>query len=117
MNELGLEKFRVETNKFHAKGRVYNVTDIIELAKNLEPFDLILKGIDLSISPWGELDIKRYSEHMIRVNEAYMKYPIILDDSGFICDGWHRVVKAIVNGHRSIKAVRLTVMPDPVRIE
>lgn len=117
MSELGLEKFNYKTNKFHRKGRVYNVTDLIEISKKLEPFDLLIKGIDLGVCPWGEIDIKDFVEHVIRVNESDMNHPVILDDTGFICDGWHRIVKAIVRGDITIKAVRLTVMPDPIRIE
>jgi hypothetical protein len=114
MNELGLEKFNYSTNKYTRNGKVYNATDIIEVSKNLEPFDLLIKGIDLGVCTWGEIDIKDFAEHMIRVNDSNLDYPIILDDTGFICDGWHRVVKAIIKGDSTIKAVRLTVMPEPI---
>ena len=117
MNELGLEKFNYSTNKFTRKGRTYLVTDLIEMSKTFEPFDLLIKGIDLDVLPWGEINMKDISEHFIRIEKADMKYPVILDDTGFICDGWHRIVKAICRGDKTIKAVRLTVMPDPVRVE
>ena len=51
------------------------------------------------------------------MNQADLKYPIILDDTGFICDGWHRLLKSIVEGKDTIKAIRLKVMPDPVEVK
>lgn len=41
------------------------------------------------------------------------KLPIILDDLGYITDGWHRVAKAILEGKETIKAVRIQNMPAP----
>jgi len=34
-----------------------------------------------------------------------------LDPDGFIMDGWHRVVKALVEGRQTIKAVRFETLP------
>ncbi len=90
----------------------YRAVDLIEASKDLEPFDLALQGIAIGSSPWGS-SIKSFVFHYERVNNADLKYPIILDDEGFICDGWHRVAKAILNGQTHIKAVRLEVMPEP----
>ena len=112
MNELGIDKFSYPDSTYTRFDRKYRVAELIEAAKDLEPFDLLIKGIDLGVKPWGEQDIKDIAWHMIRINDADMSHPIILDDTGYVCDGWHRVVKAIVEGRKTIKAVRLTVMPD-----
>ena len=36
---------------------------------------------------------------------------------GTICDGWHRVVKTILKGETTIKAIRIEEMPDPSSIK
>lgn len=91
----------------------YRVKDLIELSKDLSVFELPLAGIDLSGMPWTIDNVKDFCHHHKRVIDAKSEYPIILDNTGYICDGWHRVVKAILNGDRNIKAVRLTTMPEP----
>lgn len=113
MDELGIDTFDIGENNYTRNDRTYSVKDLIEVAKKYEPFDLLIKSIDIGSNPWGELSIKSYAYHIKRMNEANMDYPIILDDTGYICDGWHRLLKAIVNGQNTIKAVRLTIMPDP----
>lgn len=77
-----------------------------------EVFDLPLAGIDLSKLMWTMRDMKGVINHFNRVMKVDLSQPIILDEYGTICDGWHRVVKAALDGMESIKAVRLTSMPD-----
>jgi hypothetical protein len=48
-----------------------------------------------------------------RVQDTSLDYPIIMDRDGFIMDGWHRVVKALVEGRETIKAVRFDETPSP----
>ena len=50
--------------------------------------------------------------HLKRVNDTNLDYPVILDDEGVICDGWHRVAKAYLEGRPTVKAIRLLEMPD-----
>jgi len=114
MKELGISHFNYNSNTFTQGERIYKVTDLIKVAEKYDTFDLPLMGIDLGVHPWGEIDIKDFAYHMKRINEADMQYPIILDDTGYICDGWHRLVKAIMNNQNTIKAIRLTVMPEPI---
>lgn len=117
MNKLGINDFHYYTNTYTRAGKTWQVTDLIELSKDLQPFDLPIIGIDIGVEAWGEIDIKSFCYHMDRVNKSDLSYPIILDDTGFICDGWHRVVKAILEGNEIIKAVRLTVMPEAINTE
>ncbi len=99
---------------FTRSEKSYLVKDLIELSNNLPVFDLPLQGIDIGIMPWVIENVKDFCHHYKRVTETDMKYPVILDSTGYICDGWYRVAKAILNGDNSIKAVRLIVMPDPI---
>ncbi len=38
---------------------------------------------------------------MKRVLNTDLNYPIILNEEGFIMDGWHRVTKALLEGTRN----------------
>ena len=50
---------------------------------------------------------------MKRVLNTDLNYPIILNEEGFIMDGWHRVTKALLEGRETIKAVRFEKTPPP----
>ena len=45
--------------------------------------------------------------------DADLKYPIILDDDGYVMDGRHRITKALFQGKKSIRFVRFKKMPSP----
>lgn len=95
-----------------AGGQVWSVTRLIEHSKGLVPFDMPLAGICISEPVFRESKTARsIAEHVKRVNETDLQYPILLDPDGFIMDGWHRVVKALVEGHETIKAVRFLKLP------
>lgn len=49
-----------------------------------------------------------------RVLLADLNYPIILTPEGWIADGVHRLVKCLVEDRKTIKVVRLPVMPEPM---
>ena len=96
--------------------KVWKVASLIKHAKqqDLEIFDLPLCVIDLSVAVWetGDMGIKNFSKHIKRVTDTDLKYPVILDDNGFIMDGWHRIVKALSLELATIKAVRFDKTPD-----
>lgn len=113
MDRLGIKEFKFSENRYRRNDdEIYEVSDLIELAKDLKPFDLDIRGIDISFTPWGEYSLKGFCYHVQRMNKIKGEHHIILDDTGYICDGWHRLAKAIIEGKETIKAVRLTVMPD-----
>lgn len=113
MQPVKIDEFSINDCNYQLGDYKYKVTDLIEVSKNIKSFDLPLQGIDLSVRPWGEnMTIDSYIYHANRMSKADLKYPIILDNRGYICDGWHRVTKAIIEGRTTIKAVRLTIMPD-----
>lgn len=49
--------------------------------------------------------------HLIRINNADLKYPVIVGPKGKIIDGWHRLMKAVQLNRTSIKFVKLDKMP------
>lgn len=56
-------------------------------------------------------------EHFKSVKQADLRYPIILDEDGEILDGRHRLMRAILDGYETIKAVRFIENPRPCRVE
>ncbi|MBE9582801.1 MAG: hypothetical protein IMF18_14465 [Proteobacteria bacterium] len=104
----GLGSFREENQVWKVTSLIYHVKD-----QELEVFELPLCGINLATTVWesGDLKIKDFAKHWKRANDADLSYPVILDDDGFIMDGWHRVAKALFLGLSTIKAVRFDKTP------
>ena len=50
---------------------------------------------------------KKYKDHMRRIKEADLKYPIIVYDK-FVTDGVHRLTKAHLEKKKTIKAIVFT---------
>ena len=66
-------------------------------------------------STYDKLSLRKMVMHMQAVNDADMSCPIILDEDGEILDGRHRIMKALLNGYETIKAVRFDENPSPCR--
>jgi hypothetical protein len=56
-------------------------------------------------------------EHIRLIQTADLRFPIILSSDGRVMDGMHRVVKALLDGHATIDAVRFTADPEPDYID
>lgn len=103
-------------NNYVSDGKIYAASHLVQWCKEKKypVFDLPLAGIDLTYLPWNDLDnVKQIATHIKQINDTDLNYPVILDDKGYIADGWHRVVKALSLGLRSIKAIRIQEMPRP----
>ena len=107
-------------NIYRSDNNIWSASNLIQWCKEKEypTFDLPLAGIDLSYSPWTSLsNVKQIANHFKRVQSANLDYPVILDDHGYIADGWYRIVKALVYGKSTIKAIRIQEMPQPDGVE
>jgi len=82
-----------------------------EAAKKLKTFDMPIAGIDMGFRPWDMENLDSIAYHIDRVNKVDLNYPIILDDLGNVRDGFHRIVKAMIENKKTIKAVRFKEMP------
>ncbi len=117
--------------KFHFgyKGKRYPVPSLIALVKthNLTPveFDLYGRVVEQSEigSMWGKViinpdgtvkdkiplnPIMLANDHIKRILDADTEYPIIVWRNRRILDGFHRVIKAIYEGKKTIQAYELT---------
>lgn len=99
------------------KGGLYSVAKLVDDAKHLPVFDVPLVALDLSHRIWHEADMLSLARHVKRCMEADLDCPVLLDWTGSIADGRHRVLKAIALGKRTIKARRMTWQPEPCRRE
>lgn len=99
------------------QGNMYNVAKLVDVAKEFETFDVPLASLDLSAITWSDCSLYMIAFHVKKVIEADLSKPIILDWNGVVADGRHRIIKALCEGHRTIKAVRLTYRPQPDRVE
>jgi len=104
--------FHMNENFYRANGRRYQVKNLIECSKDLPVITIPIQAIYLGASPWGLKNFKSFIHHLTRVIECDLEYPILLDDEGYIADGWHRLAKAIMDGNETIEARRITVMPE-----
>ena len=57
------------------------------------------------------------AEHVKRINQADLAYPVILAADGHLMDGGHRIAKAWLEGRTEIDAVRFETTPPPDWIE
>lgn len=95
--------------------KVWSVARLVELSKSLPVFDAHLSSMCLRYE--FDCDMMDFLMHMNAVKNASLDYPIILSADGCIMDGRHRVMKAILEGKETIKAVRFDELPPPCRLK
>jgi hypothetical protein len=102
----------VADNIYSDDGKVWIVTNLIARAKDMEPFDLPLAAIYSGSEVWPPVgSAYGIAHHVRRALDVNTEYPIILCQRGFIMDGWHRVLRALIDGKATIKAVRFEETP------
>ena len=111
---LDLEPLKFYESTYTAYGNSYDAPTLVQFAKDkgYPTFDMPIAGIDMSELPFAVDDFAQFVWQLSRVMKTDLAYPILLDDHGTICDGWHRVAKAVMEGRTTIKAIRLQEMPD-----
>lgn len=102
-----------ESGYIKNNGDRWSVSTLIQYCKEQKypVFKLPLAAIPLNCLPFDVNNIDDLIWHMKRVRSADLQYPIILDDYGTVCDGYHRICKAILNGATEIDAIRIETMP------
>ena len=66
---------------------------------------------------YEKLTLREMVTHMKAVNAADLKKPVILDEDGELMDGRHRLMKAMLIGAKTIKAVRFDENPSPCSVK
>lgn len=93
----------------------WSVPRLFQLTKDLPVMTVPLDHLNI-YNVYDKITLRELAGHVIAVNEADLKYPIILDEDGEIMDGRHRIIKAIITGKKTIKAVRFDENPEPCEI-
>lgn len=100
-----------ETQTLTLHGYKYDIAGVIFESRDLEPFDLSLRGMTIDYSINGDGRILDFLKHMRAVLSADLSYPVILSPEGVLLDGRHRVARAIHEGKTTIRAVRFGKEP------
>ncbi len=97
----------------------WDVDRLVELSAGFTPIDLPLSEIgELDETFWfdhedQEPTCRRVAEHAKLMNETDLSHPIVLSRDGRVMDGMHRVCRALIEGRKTIRAVRFDVDPEP----
>ncbi|MBT4504122.1 MAG: hypothetical protein HOC74_40705 [Gemmatimonadetes bacterium] len=101
--------------------RLWYVDDLIDLSRDLPMVQVNIHDLDvLDRVAWygdnshhGRLTVRQVANHMKKIEEADLSYPIILSADGKLLDGFHRVAKAYYLGIDTLPAKRFTSDPAP----
>lgn len=93
----------------------WSVARLHSLSKDLPVMEIPLDHLNV-FNTYEKLTLREMVMHMKAVNDADLDYPVILDEDGDIMDGRHRIMKALLLGLPTIKAVRFDENPSPCRV-
>lgn len=105
----------IDQQKCNLGNHAWSVSRLIELSKSLPVMEIPVDHLNV-FNKYKDLTLRDMVMHMNAVNDADLKYPIILDEDGEIMDGRHRIMKVILIGKKTIKAVRFDENPEPCEI-
>lgn len=113
---MKIEKWSGPDEQFCRIGKnKWRCARLFELIKSLPILDVPIDYININ-EVYDEMTIRQLIMHMKTVNDADLSFPIILDEDGDLMDGRHRIMKALLTGAKTIKAVRFEDNPSPCKI-
>lgn len=93
----------------------WSVPRLFELSRNLPVMEVPLNHLSLYYT-YEKLTLRDMVMHMNAINNADLDKPIILDEDGELMDGRHRLMKAMLLGKETIKAIRFDENPSPCKV-
>jgi hypothetical protein len=118
-----LQKSRpTHSTEINGKRYIWFTERLWKLAQGLPEFDLEVESLqELDRDCWfgagSTPTIRAVATHCKRINEVDSKFPIIINANGRLMDGGHRLARAWLAGHKTIKAVQFVEMPEPDQIK
>ena len=96
----------------------WDVDRLIEMTKDAPIEEVVLTDLpEIDSVYWFDSSdaptVRKIVEHFRLMQEVDLSYPIIIGPDNRIMDGMHRVARALVEGRKTITAVRLLKVPDP----
>lgn len=111
---MEISNYRKYNRYSDSKGNVWIVTHLIWKAKDLPVFEFNINEELLDKTVFWKLNTTRdFLVHVEKTSQASSEFPIILSAEGEVMDGRHRIMKAILDGKTSIKAVQFITTPEP----
>lgn len=100
----------------------WDIRRLVELSRDLSRETVPLSRIsELNEAYWshdGErMTCREVVEHARLIAESDLSYPVILSSDGRVMDGMHRICKALLEGRKSVEAVRFSEDPAPDYID
>ena len=92
----------------------WSVERLINLSKDFKIMKIPIDHLNVYHN-YERVTLRQMATYIRAVNDADLDYPIILDEDGEIMDGRHRIVKCLVEGIKTIKAVRFDKNPEPCK--
>jgi hypothetical protein len=86
-----IKLYKPQTTKLNIDDLAFNL-EYTNLKNNIRPIDII-----------NDMNNKKYKDEIVRINNADIKYPIIIDANYNILDGVHRYLKHIIKNKQTIK--------------
>ena len=93
----------------------WSVPRLFELSRNLPIMEVPINHLSLYYT-YEKLTLRDMVMHMNAINNADLDKPIILDEDGELMDGRHRLMKSMLLGNETIKAVRFDENPSPCKV-
>ena len=100
------------SNTYQEGNKVWYATTLIKASKDLPVKSIPInnKMLDTKIQ-WTLDTFFDLKQHMIRMKNADLKFPVIIGPKGIIIDGYHRLMKAMSLNKTSIKYIKLDKLP------
>lgn len=97
-------------------GQGWSVAKLIGIVQlqNLPVMEIPLDHLYIH-AKYEKITLREMVTHIKAVLAADMNQPIILDEDGDILDGRHRIMRALLEDHHTIKAVRFEKNPTPCK--
>lgn len=89
----------------------WHVPKLWELARTLPTINVLV--VDIYKTVQRHIEEEYIEEDWVRVRNADLSYPILINDVHGVVDGVHRIAKAYKTNKRYIKAKRIETMPKP----
>lgn len=90
------------------------VSRLHELSRKLPVMRVPLDHLNIYLT-YNKLSLREMVMHMRAVHAADLRYPILLDEDGDLLDGRHRIMRAMLEGKKTILAKRFDENPEPDR--
>ncbi len=96
----------------------WDVDNLIQASADLPVENVALDSIaEVDTDFWFKFGptptVRRIIDQIRLIQDVDLSFPIILGADGRVMDGMHRVARAILDGHSTIKAVRFVNEPEP----